>query len=101
MNIPLRIPDQDAAFRRLVLRVTTIPASARSEMVRMALTGDEQPDLTTRRIVRAIRKDLKTLLLVHDLPKTTSVVDELDDTRNEIEVAFAIDSIIRELLTSE
>ena len=101
MSTPLHTSGHGATFRSLVLRVTAIPAIARSEMVRLALSGEEQPDLTTSQIVRAIRKDLETLLSVHNLPEPTSVVDELDDTRNEVEVAFAIDSIIQELLTSD
>ena len=34
-------------------------------------------------------------MLADDLPRLTAEVHELDDTRNNIEVAFAIDRILR------
>ncbi len=61
----------------------------------MSLTALEHPDVTTCQIVQAIRKELRVFMSADDLPRLTSKAHELDDTRNNIEVAFAIDHILQ------
>lgn len=61
----------------------------------MSLTAGEHPDVTTCHILQAIRKELKVFMSADDLPRLIIDVEELDDTRNNIEVAFAIDKILR------
>lgn len=60
----------------------------------MSLTAGEHPDVTTCHILRAIRKELEVFVPADDLPRLIIDVDELDDTQNNIEVAFAIDKIL-------
>lgn len=60
----------------------------------MSLTAGEHPDVTTCHILRAIRKELEVFMPVDDLPRLIINVEELDDTQNNIEVAFAIDKIL-------
>ena len=61
----------------------------------MSLTDREHPDETTCHVLQAIRKELEVFMPADDLPQLTSEAHELDDTRNNIEVAFAIDQILR------
>ncbi len=86
---------QDGAFQRLVDIVSLIPECARSKVFGLSLTDREHPDETTCHILQAIRKELEVFMLADDLPRLTAEVHELDDTRNNIEVAFAIDRILR------
>lgn len=86
---------QDGAFQRLVDIVSSIPECARSEIFGLNLTDREHPDVTTCHILQAIRKELEVFMQADDLPRLTAEVYELDDTRNNIEVAFAIDQILR------
>ena len=86
---------QDGAFQRLVDIVSLIPECARSEIFGLSLTDREHPDETTCHILQAIRKELAVFMPADDLPRLTAEVYELDDTRNNIEVAFAIDQILR------
>lgn len=67
----------------------------------LALAGKQQTDFITMRMIRAIRKDLEVILPADCRPAHASIVAELDDTQTEVEVAFAVDSIIRGLLTSD
>ena len=67
----------------------------------LALAGKQQPDFITMSMIRAIRKDLEAILPADCRPANPSIIAELDDTQTEVEVAFAIDSIIRGLLTSD
>ena len=85
---------QGVAFQRLVEIVSTIPECARSEVFGLSLTAGEHPDVTTCHILRAIRKELEVFMPVDDLPRLIINVEELDDTQNNIEVAFAIDKIL-------
>ena len=86
---------QDAAFQRLFDIVSLIPECARSEIFGLSLTDREHPDETTCHILQAIRKELEVFMQADDLPRLTAEVYELDDTRNNVEVAFAIDQILR------
>ena len=86
---------QGEAFQRLVDIVSLIPECARSEIFRLSLTDREHPDVTTCHILQTIRKELEVLMQADDLPRLTAEVYELDDTRNNVEVAFAIDQILR------
>jgi len=72
-----------------------IPECARSEVFGLSLTDREHPDETTCRTLQAIRKELEVFMQADDLPRLTAEVYELNDTRNNIEVAFAIDQILR------
>ncbi len=87
---------QNRAFQRLVDIVSSIPECARSEIFGLSLTDREHPDVTTCQILQAIRKELEVFMQADDLPRLTSKAQELDDTRNNIEVAFAIDQILRQ-----
>ena len=86
---------QREAFQRLVDIVSLIPECARSEVFGLSLTDREHPDETTCRTLQAIRKELEVFMQADDLPRLTAEVYELNDTRNNIEVAFAIDQILR------
>ena len=86
---------QGEAFQRLVDIVSLIPECARSEIFGLSLTDREHPDETTCHILQAIRKELQVFVATDDLPRLTAEVYELDDTRNNVEVAFAIDQILR------
>jgi hypothetical protein len=88
-------PAQARAFQRLVEIVTSIPECARSEIFGLSLTALEHPDVTTCHILQAIRKELKVFMPIDDLPQLITNVDELGDTQNNIEVAFAVDQILR------
>lgn len=94
MRKPSKPSAQARAFQRLVEIVTSIPECARSEIFGLSLTALEHPDVTTCHILRAIRKELEVFMSADDLPRLTINVDELDDTQNNIEVAFAIDKIL-------
>ena len=59
------------------------------------LTDCESPDTATQRILRAIRKELDVFMAGARLSRPAAEVHELDDTRNDFEVAFAIDRILR------
>ena len=61
----------------------------------MSLTDREHPDETTCHVLQAIRKELEVFMPADDLPQLTSEAHELDDTRNNTEVALAIDQILR------
>lgn len=62
----------------------------------MSLTDCEDPDITTQRILRAIRKELRTLIGEPQIPQLAADVHELADTQNNIEVAFTLDHILRQ-----
>ncbi|MFO0979126.1 MAG: hypothetical protein U0996_22135 [Planctomycetaceae bacterium] len=83
------------AFHKLVEILSNIPVCARSKTLEMTLTDCESPDITTQRILRAIRRQLDVLVTGAQLSHLAAEVHELDDTRNNIEVAFAVDHILR------
>jgi len=86
---------QGEAFQRLVDIVSLIPECARSKVFGLSLTDREHPDETTCHILQAIRKELGVFMPANELPRLTTEAHELNDTRNNIEVAFAIDQILR------
>jgi len=86
---------QDGAFQRLVEIISAIPECARSKVFGLSLTDEEHPDFTTGHLLRPLRKELQMFMPVDDLPHLVTEVCELDDTRNNVEVAFAIDRILR------
>lgn len=90
-----RASEQDGAFRRLVEGISAIPECCRSELFRLSLTDRNHPDVTTCHILKTIRKALEALVPTEELPRLVPEVCELDDTRNNVEVAFAIDRILR------
>lgn len=95
MKSSLRTTDQSRAFQKLVEILSTIPACARSKILEMSLTDCESEDITTQRILRAIRRQLDVLVTGAQLSHLAAEVHELDDTRNNIEVAFTVDHILR------
>jgi hypothetical protein len=100
-NESQRLRGANAAFQRLVLCFSKLPTGVRSAIMTLALAGEQQPDFITMRMIRAIRKDLEAILPADCRPANPSIIAELDDTQTELEVAFAIDSITRGLLTSD
>lgn len=91
--------NQDRAFRRLVEIISAVPAHTRSEIVRLSLTDRKHADVETRHIVKELRSALEAFVPIDELPRLTFEADELNDTQNEVEVAFAIDRILQRWLT--
>lgn len=67
----------------------------------MSLTDRKHADVVTRHIVKELRSALEAFVPTDELPRLTFEADELDDTRNEVEVAFAIDRILQRWLSEE
>ena len=101
MKSSSRVAAQSRAFRKLVEVISGIPACARSQILEMSLTDCEDPDITTQRILRAIRKELRMLIGEAQSPQLPVEGHELADTQNNIEVAFTLDHIFRQWLAKE
>ena len=95
MKNSFRTSAQSRAFHKLVEILSNIPVCARSKILEMSLTDCKSPDITTQRILRAIRRQLDVLVTGAQLSHLAAEVHELDDTRNNIEVAFTVDHILR------
>ncbi len=58
---------------------------------------EQEPRETTRNdVTQAIRSELTAFLPAHERPRLTPETHLLDDTRNCIKVAFAIDRILQQ-----
>jgi len=55
----------------------------------------QQANRTTSQFAHAIRQQLEMFMSTDDLPRLTPKVNEPHDTRNHIEVAFALDQILQ------
>lgn len=98
-ELTARPSNQDSAFRRLVEIISAVPAHARSEIVRLSLTNRKHSNVATRHILKELRNALEAFVPIDELPRLTFEADELNDTQNEVEVAFAIDRILQRWLT--
>ena len=101
MKSSSRVAAQSRAFRKLVEVISGIPACVRSQILKMSLTDCEDSDITTQRILRAIRKELRMLIGEGQSPQLPVELHELADTQNNIEVAFTLDHILRQWLDKE
>ena len=95
MKSSFRTSAQSRAFHKLVEILSSIPVCARSKILEMSFTDCKSPDITTQRILRTIRRQLDVLVKGAQLSHLAAEVHELDDTRNNIEVAFTVDHILR------
>lgn len=88
---------QNQAFFRLVNLFANVPSDDRAEFMRMALADATAVDSNSRRWILAVRKELAVFLPVGHLKPSASVIDHLEDTHTEKEIAFALDAVVTEL----
>jgi hypothetical protein len=94
-----RTTGQDRAFCRLVECISAVPESARWEIFRLSLTDREHPDAMTCHILKTIRKELEAFVSIDDFTRTLFEADELDDAKNNVKVAVAVDRMLLQSLT--
>lgn len=91
------LADPNEAFLKLVELFAMVPTDDRAELMTMAITNGPTIDSDTQRWIIAVRNELAVFLSLDSLTVSPSVMAHLEDTRTEIEIAFALDRIINEL----
>jgi len=91
------LADPNEAFLKLVELFAMVPKDDRVKLMTMAIANGPTIDSDTRRWIIAVRNELAVFLSLDSLTVSPSVVAHLEDTRTEIEIAFALDHIITSL----
>lgn len=91
------LADPNEAFPRLVELFAMVPTDDRVKLMTTAITNGPTIDSDTQRWIIAVRNELAVFLSLDSLTFSPSVMAHLEDTRTEIEIAFALDYMIAEL----
>ncbi len=91
------LTDSNEAFLKLVELFAMVPTDDRVKLMAMTITNGPTIDSDTQRWITAVRNELAVFLSLDSLTVSPSVMANLEDTRTEIEIAFALDRLINEL----